>query len=237
MMPAYGEFLVEFERRHRDFVHGNDPGNRRAALIVETRPSFFLPKVIRNVMFFLGAGWNLYVLTGPLAVDPLRAALTGWNISLGVLPGSPGTLTRNDYSHLLTRPDLWTRFREEKVLVFQPDTILTGAGIEDWLEWDYIGAPCGTFDENYFACGGFSLRTRDAMIDALAGRQPVENEPEDTYFTQKVREIGGRMPDVVTAARFCVESFYVGHPLGVHGTDKLNHSPDLAGAITAAIRY
>ncbi|HEX6756764.1 MAG TPA: DUF5672 family protein [Mycobacteriales bacterium] len=237
MMSPYGEFLVDFERKHGDHTHRNDPGNTKAALIIETRPLFFLPKVIRNVMYFLGREWNLHVLTGPMAYDFVGSSLPGWNVHIDVLPWNPIGLSKRDYSRYLTIREFWTWLPEPTVLVFQPDTLLTGPGIEEFLGWDYIGAPCGTFDENYYACGGLSLRSRDAMIAALEGRQPVENEPEDTYFSKKVRQMGGRMPDVMTAARFCLESAYVGHPLGVHGTDKFLHSLDIARTVTAAIAY
>jgi hypothetical protein len=236
-MSAYGEFLVDFERRHGDFVHRNDPGNTKLALVVETRPLYFLPKVIRNVMYFLGPEWNLEVLTGPMACGHLRSSLAGWDVRVDVLPWQPIWLSKQDYSRFLATREFWTRLREPTVLVFQPDTLLTGPGIGEFLEWDYIGAPCGTFDENYFACGGLSLRSRDAMIACVERARLAENEPEDTFFTTGVRAIGGRMPDVLTAARFCLESVYVGHPLGVHGTDKFLHGPDVAGMVTAAIAY
>jgi hypothetical protein len=237
MMSPYGEFLLDFERKHRDFTHRNDPRNTKAAIIIETRPLFFLPKVIRNVTYFLGRDWNLHVLTGPMAYEFVGSSLPGWDVQIDVLPWNPIHLTKQDYSRYLTIREFWTRLREPTVLVFQPDTLLTGTGIEEFLGWDYIGAPCGTFDDNYSACGGLSLRSRDAMVACTERAQLVENEPEDTFFSSQVRAIGGRMPDLLTAARFCLESLYVSHPLGVHGTDKFLHSLDVARTVTAAIAY
>lgn len=56
LMFPYADFLLDFERKHGDLTHQNSSENTRAAVIVETRPGFFLPRVIRNVMYFLGPG-------------------------------------------------------------------------------------------------------------------------------------------------------------------------------------
>ena len=237
MMSPYGEFLVDFERKHGDHTHRNDPGNTKAAIIVETRPLFFLPKVIRNVMYFLGRDWNLHVLTGPMAYDFVRSSLPGWDVRIDVLPWNPVWLALQDYSRYLALREFWTRLREQTVLVFQPDTLLTGPGIEEFLGWDYVGAPCVSLDENYHACGGLSLRSRDAMVACTERAVLGADEPEVAFFSTGVRALGGRMPDLLTAARFCLESLYVSHPLGVLGTDKFLHSLDVARTVTAAIAY
>ena len=238
MMSPYGEFLVDFERKHAGYTHRNDLRNTKAAIIVETRALFFLPKVIRNVMYFLGPEWNLHVLTGPMAYPFLVRSLAGWEVWVNVLPWNPDTLSAQDYNRFFATREFWTRLREPTVLIFQPDTILTGPGIDDWLGWDYIGAPCGMLDElHYVVCGGLSLRSRDAMVACLERSVLAENEPEDDFFTRNIRAIGGRIPNLATAARFCLESVYRGQPLGVHGTDKFLHPLDLARAVTAAIAY
>jgi hypothetical protein len=238
MMSAYGEFLIDFERKHADYTHRNDPRNTKAAIIVETRPLFFLPRVIRNVMYFLGPEWNLEVLTGPMAYDFVGESLPGWDARIGVLPWNPLVLTRQDYSRYLMLPEFWQRLAEQTVLIFQPDSLMTGPGIADWLGCDYVGAPCERLDETYVGCGGFSLRTRDAMIAALEQHRPAEGEPEDTFFSRAVRAVGGRMPDLASAARFCLHFLYTGQqPLAVHGTDKYPHGLDVARAVTAAIDY
>lgn len=111
------------------------------------------------------------------------------------------------------------------------------AHIADFLQWDYIGAPCGRSAETYVANGGLALRSRQMMLDCLGLASPAENEPEDMFYTDKVRQLGGAMPDVRTAARFSVETAYVGHPFGVHGTDKYLHPLEVAERIVRAVEY
>lgn len=237
VMYPYAEFLIDFERRHGDLVHENRPENTCAAVIVETRPLFFLPKVIRNVMYFLGPGWNLYVWCGPLNRDFLHESLPGWGMGLRTVPAQPWRISVNAYNGLLMSPVFWRDFTEEKVLVFQADSLLADGGIERFLGYDLVGAPCRSLDEQYIANGGLSLRSRELMVACTTRFRPAPAEPEDMFFTRRARRLGAALPDFTTACRFSVESHYVGHPVGVHGTDKFFHGVDVAKKITAAIKY
>lgn len=236
-MYPYAEFLIDFERKHRGMTHRNRPENTRAAVIVETRADFFLPKVIRNVMYFLGPGWNLRVLCGPQAHGYLGAALGGWEVTVTNLPELGRRLPTDHYNRILTSPAFWNHMPEEKVLIFQTDSLLCGPSVGQFLHYDYIGAPCGRFDEQYVANGGLSLRTRRVMLACLARVPAAPGEPEDVYFSRAVRQIGGAMADFETACRFSVESLYTAHPFGVHGTDKYFHDLASAEKITGAIPY
>jgi hypothetical protein len=246
MMAPYAGFLVDFERRHADYVHRNSPRNSLAAVIVESRPHYFLPKVIRNVMYFLGPGWNLHVLTAHTTVEFVRQSLQGWLMSVAPLPehlvsstwhgrSNAVHLPRPVYNSLLSAAEFWESFQEDKLLTFQTDSLLTGRNVADFLRWDYVGAPCGRSPEAYVANGGLALRSRQMMLDCLRLASPAENEPEDVFYTDRVRQLGGAMPDVRTAARFSVETVYVGHPLGVHGTDKYLHPLEIAERIVRAV--
>lgn len=237
MMEPYAQFLVDFNRKHGDRTYHNSTENTRAAVIVETRPDFFLPKVIRNVMYFLGAGWNLHVLTSSQNRDFVLRALPGWDVHVDILDLPGYWFPRERYNQLLLMPSFWELFREEKILVFQTDALLAGPGIDDFLDYDLVGAPFRSFDANYLANGGLSLRNRQAMLDCLARTRPAENEWEDAFFSDGVRALGGKMPDVHEASRFSVESIYTTHPVGVHGTNQYIHHLDVARKITDAIRY
>jgi hypothetical protein len=237
-MYPYANFLLDFERKHGDLTHRNSPENTRAAVIVETRPSFWLPRVIRNVMYFLGPRWNLYVFCREESGAYVRASLPDWDVCYRRVPGSGSHLPRAYYNGLMLAREFWASFPESKLLVFQADSLLSSPDIDQFLHFDFIGAPFGTFDEHYGANGGLSLRTRDVMLECLERvpyRQEIGNE--DWYFTEAVREIGGSMPDFETATRFSVEAVYTAHPVGVHGTDKYGHSLETALKITQAIPY
>ena len=237
LMFPYAHFLLDFERKHGGLTHQNSAENTRAAVIVETRPGFFLPRVIRNVMYFLGPRWNLYVLCREEAGAYVHASLPGWDVWYRRVPGSGSRLGTEDYSRLLTSPGFWASFPEPKLLVFQADSLLTSPDIDEFLGYDFVGAPFGRFDEQYSANGGLSLRTRDVMRECLDRFPPPPGEPEDRYFTEAVRQIGGAVPDLETATRFAVETVYTAHPVGVHGTNQYWHNLEVAHKITQAIPY
>ena len=82
MLYPYAEFLIDFDRKHAGIVHQNCPENTRAAVLVETREHFFVPKVIRNVMYFLGPRWNLHILCSEYSEVYLQEALAGWDVDI-----------------------------------------------------------------------------------------------------------------------------------------------------------
>lgn len=237
MFYPYAEFLIDFDRKHAEMVHQNCPENTRAAVLVETREHFFVPKVIRNVMYFLGPRWNLRVFCSKYSHGYLRAALPGWEVDIREIPGVGRRLSWADYAAMKLSRDFWMRFRESKVLIFEADSLLSGPNVEDFIGYDFVGAPCGSYDEDYVANGGLSLRTRQVMLDCLSSFTPEPDMGEDVFFTKSVRALGAAMPGLETATRFSVESFYTTHPVGVHGTDKFYHSLQVAEQITRAISY
>jgi hypothetical protein len=237
MLYPYAEFLMDFDRKHAAMVHQNCPENTRAAILVETRPHFFVPKVIRNVMYFLGPRWNLHIMSSEHSHGYLHEALRGWNVGITKVPSLGLRIARHDYRAMKLSRDFWMRFRESKLLIFEVDSLLSGPNVEDFIDYDFVGAPCGFSGEQYAANGGLSLRTRQVMLDCLSRFTPEPGIPEDVFFTNAVRNLGGKMPDYETATRFSVESIYTAHPVGVHGTDKYYHSAEVAEKITRSISY
>jgi hypothetical protein len=236
MMYPYAEFLIDFNNKHANFFHRNCPENSRAAVIVETRPIYFLPKVICNVMKFLGPSWNLHVFCGEPSYNFVMRVLQKYSVRVIKLQNIY-SLTADAYNKLLMSAEFWNLFTEDRVLIFQSDTLLSGSNIGDFESFDYVGAPCGTFDEKYVANGGLSLRSREVMKKCLADFRPADGVAEDIFFTAATRRLGARMPDLQTATRFAVESIYTSHPFGVHGTDKSYHSVEIAEKIVGSIIY
>jgi hypothetical protein len=112
-------------------------------------------------------------------------------------------------------PDFWRRIKGEKVLIFQSDAILLREGIDEFLEYDYIGAPWLKPKENsYVGNGGLSLRTRDVILEISMTNKIKEVIWEDIYFVKCLK--GRGVADIETAKRFSMEDVYSPNPLGVH---------------------
>src|SRR5690606_27022581 len=135
-------------------------------------------------------------------------------------------LNCSDYSTVLASHDFWNRINGDKILLYQEDTCIFRSNIDDFLEYDYIGAPWmkrQNDNTHLVGNGGFSLRSKQSMldvIDKISLTNTVYNSttlqymdyagltipPEDVYFSKNMIEFGiGKVADWETAKRFSVE--------------------------------
>jgi hypothetical protein len=101
--------------------------------------------------------------------------------------------------------------------------MLLREGIDDFLQYDYIGAPIKNFPFPAMN-GGLSLRSPKAMLECIAKR-PINttkyaNHNEDIYFSYICKELGFNMPDFETARKFSVETIFGLGSLGIHACNK-----------------
>ena len=71
--------------------------------------------------------------------------------------------------------NFWNNFTGKKLLLYQEDTYLFNGNINNFLEYDYVGAswPINQDDNSYgVGNGGFSLRDRDKMIECIKKINP-----------------------------------------------------------------
>lgn len=201
--------------------HENRDSNTRVAVLVETRDSFFLPLVLKNFCCLLGDDWNFHLFLNERAHAFLRRRLPDFRYKW--TPVHAHRLSTDQYSHLLRRRSFWEQIREETVMVFQADCLLLRP-VPSWAEqFDMIGAPCGSIGSGQHVYnGGLSVRSRRAMLSVAlrSDQNDTERRPEDVFFTEALRERGGKLPDLTTAHRFATEDVYTTHPIGIHGTDK-----------------
>jgi hypothetical protein len=138
----------------------------------------------------------------------------------GFIHFKPDIKTIEDYNKLLTSIDFWESIPFDKVLIFQHDSMLLRSGIEEFLEWDYVGAPW-KFQE-HGGNGGLSLRSKSAMLECLLElpwNPSLQNE--DVYFSNMIN----RLPQLKLAPRevckkFACETIYEEGTLGYHAIEK-----------------
>lgn len=136
--------------------------------------------------------------------------------------------TERDYNALLTSPDFWHSLPFDKVLIFQHDSGLLRKGIEDYLKYDFIGAPLYHID---FPCmnGGLSLRSVPAMIEAcmqLPWNPSLGNE--DIYFCNLLKRLPGiTLPSKEVAQSFSVETIFGLGSVGFHAIEKWHSEEDV----------
>ena len=63
------------------------------------------------------------------------------NIDIKIIKLNYDNLTQNEYSNLLCTTDFWELFIGEKILIYQEDSCIFKQNIEEFIQWDFIGAP------------------------------------------------------------------------------------------------
>lgn len=130
-----------------------------------------------------------------------------------------------EYNMLLTTYEFWEACPFDKVLIIQHDSGLLREGIDDFLEWDYIGSPW-KFQE-HGGNGGLSLRSRDAMMKVIEKHlyKPILHGNEDVYFSNFMQSAGCKLAPREVCMKFSCESIYQLGTLGYHAINKhLNQS-------------
>lgn len=113
------------------------------------------------------------------------------------------------------------------VLIIQYDGFILNpaAWTDEFLEYDYIGAPWWRRGEMVVGNGGFSLRSKK-LLDILQNDPEIipipEKEPEDIYICYDLREVlegkGIKFAPVELAKRFAIEANEI---VGSTWTDQL----------------
>lgn len=147
--------------------------------------------------------------------------------------------TVNDYNNLLLNVDFWKIFREkEKILVMQEDTFIFKKNINDFLQYDNIGAPWGyTVVRNYpvyVGNGGFCLRSTKLIEESFEKKEEIMKElkkyqkpsyyskqitnfPEDVFFSFAVNYLKNfKVPTIEIAKTFSTENIVAKNSFGGH---------------------
>jgi hypothetical protein len=218
MHVAIGAHLVNTYSQSTDYVPTLNTAGDTALVIVECRPSFWLPLVIRNALH-TQKNTHLYVFGTKEVLEFVAGTVGGEFTGVEI----PHLSSPQEYSMLLLNEGFWKAIQEDVVILFQTDCLfLRPYPGKD--SFDFVGAVCGAVDNDTFVInGGFSVRRVSAMLDVLSKMTEEEKTmPEDMAFTHTMRRLGGYvLPTLEQANAFAIES--MGNPetaVAIHGTDK-----------------
>lgn len=164
---------------------------KKGAIIIENRPLHNMQEIIDNHMKYLPSDWGLCVYAN-------------YDMTTG-----------GEYNRLLTSKEFWENVPFDKVLIFQHDSSLLRKGIEEFLEWDFIGAPLYHFPFPMMN-GGLSLRSKQACLDVIENYHYDGSINEDIYFCSCMQ----KLPTKEIAQKFSVETIFNLGSLGYHAIDK-----------------
>jgi hypothetical protein len=210
---------------------------KKEAVLIEYRQFPHLEFLLRNMILKLGVDWSYTVVCGTLNYGLMRTMCTNIHPNINLIVTPYDNLTPSLYSTFLASADFWNMLHGEKILIYQEDSIVFNTNINDFLQWDYIGAPWPRHQNdtpNGVGNGGFSLRTRKVMLDVISRKTIADTLPnkstleymtntisgvlpEDVYFSKNIQELGlGKVAPWHVAYDFSTETQYNPNSLGGH---------------------
>ena len=213
------QFLLEEYIKHVGYIPQIPFETEYYAVIIEPRNHSDLLTVIKSTMFHLNETnspikWGLQIFHGNNNETMVKniqqslgnVVLTNMNVD---------NLTNIEHSEYMETTGFWRKVKGKKALIFQTDSLLLRSGIDEFLKYDYVGAPWRKPKENqWVGNGGLSLRTVDRMIEICENNPVNEQIWEDIYFVKHMK--GNRVASVETAMKFSMEDVFSPNPLGVH---------------------
>jgi glycosyltransferase involved in cell wall biosynthesis len=207
------------------------------AVLIEYRCFPHLEFLIRNAIIKLGEKWSHSIVCGTNNYEYMLSMCANISPEITVIKTEYDNLNQSTYSMLLASKKFWELFAGEKILLYQEDSCIFKSNVEDFLQWDYIGAPWTKTQNDTPNCvgnGGLSLRTKQRMIDIIE-RISIEHTeisshtiaymknakmticPEDVYFAKNMQTYNlGRVADWDSASEFSTELIYNENSFGGH---------------------
>ena len=208
------------------------------AVLIEYRCLPHVEFLIRNCIIKLGNKWSQTIVCGNLNYEYMLTIVRNIDRNIKVIKTNYDNLLQNEYSLFLASHQFWDLLNGEKILIYQEDTCIFKNNIEEFIQWDYIGAPWlkeQNDTPNQVGNGGLSLRSKSIMKEIInrisvkditcnsstQGYMNVSNLkycPEDVYFSKTMQELNiGKVADWDTAYYFSCESYVHNNSFGAHG--------------------
>lgn len=197
------------------------------SVLIEYRKLPHLEFIIRNTILKLGNKWSHTVICGIDNYNYIVEMCNKISLNIKVVQTEYSNLNPSEYSKFLTSLEFWNLLIGEKILIHQEDSIIFNTNIENFLNFDFIGAPfpkCQNDTQNNVGNGGLSIRSNSIMkkiIETKSVKDTIFNSsthvymknmgltfpPEDIYFSKNMQELGiGVVADWNEAFLFSSES-------------------------------
>ena len=228
------KYLETFRKIHVPELHTN---LEKEAILVEYRILPHLEVLLRNMIYNLGNTWSYTIVCGNKNYELIDTFCKNISKNIRIIKTNHDNKTQNEYNNWLCTTEFWDLFTGKKLLIYQEDTCLFKKNIDDFLEYDYIGAAFGapSVSPINIGNGGFSLRTKSIMMEII-NKYPVINfksnsdfvnyykntvklelYPEDTYFPQCMQNYSiGKVAPYDVAKKFGSEQVFTDDCLSMH---------------------
>jgi hypothetical protein len=207
------------------------------AVLIEFRCFPHIEFLIRNTIKKLEKNWSHTIICGNLNYKFIKKLCENIDKKIKIIKLDYDNLDPSTYNALLTSEQFWNLFVGEKILIYQEDSCIFKSNINEFLDWDYIGAPWPYHqndNEKGVGNGGFSLRSKNVMLETIkltTIKNTKFNEstlnyikhnnlscpPEDVYFSLNIiNYMLGKIPTREIASEFSTEYIVNKNSVGGH---------------------
>ena len=209
---------------NKKIIYQHKDNCKNLMLILDTRLSLSLILVIKNAIYKM-PNFNLMLISTKETIDFIEKIFGKIPYKVVI---NKNKINLIEYSKILLDQNIWKKINEERVLVFQSDTIiLRNISDTEFKKLSMIGPVCVDLenDKKFMINGGFSFRDKNLMKE-LCNNKVITSNIEDIFYTEQIRNhYPELMPSIKECNNFAIES--TGNKLtakGIHGTDKYYRS-------------
>jgi len=182
------------------------------SVLIEYRIFPHIEFLIRNMIDKLNSDWCHTIICGNLNYNFITEICNKINPKIKIIKTDFDNLTQLEYSNYLCTINFWNLLNGKKILLYQEDSCIFKNNIDEFIKYDFIGAP-NRFGVN----GGFCLRTKQTMIDCIKFNNESYYFPEDVYFSKTIMTNNiGIIADFNNSFKFSTENIYNIDSLGGH---------------------
>jgi hypothetical protein len=206
-----------------------EPDSNLESVLIEYRCLPHIEFLIRNTILKLGSNWSYTIVCGNFNYNFMIDMCSKISPKINVIKTNYDNMLPSEYNIFLSSLDFWNLLKGEKILLYQEDSLIFKKNVNDFLYWDYIGAPWPSYQNDNKSCvgnGGISLRTKKIMIKIINSINIKDTNynsstlkyikdsnltcpPEDVYFTKNMEDLNiGLLADNKSASNFSTESIF-----------------------------
>jgi hypothetical protein len=218
------EYLTKFTEKTKGFQPKIKKDAVYNSIVIENRIVINFEQILKNHIYFLNKNnkdikWGLQIFHSEGNENYIKNIVKDWdNVLLTKIDIE--NLDKTSHTELLKSIEFWQLVKGDIILNFQIDSLLLRDNIDEFLGYDYIGAPWSKPKEGKFVGnGGLSIRNKSKTIQYLNQHKNEEGVWEDIFFIKYLDD--DNLPDILTAMKFSVEDIFYPCPVGVHNPIKI----------------